>query len=67
MYSDSVKARIYKQAAEQMPKMFVLAAFGGADIKQSIQTFFSLWEKYEAQFTEADLKIVQLINMQDRG
>ena len=66
-YSNGIAARIYKQAAERMPSLLLLAAFSKKDVVQNMQGFMDNWERAESRFTKDDLALLEQIDAKDRG
>jgi hypothetical protein len=44
------------QAAQQIPRLLVVSAFGQSAVKQSILTFMEQWEEAERSLSDDDVK-----------
>ena len=46
------------QAAQQIPRLLVVSAFGQSAVKQSILTFMEQWEEAERSLSDDDVKLI---------
>jgi hypothetical protein len=58
-YSQHRAARIYKHAADQMPKMILDAAFGEEHVASAMGAFFAQWEQAEETLSDDDVRILE--------
>ena len=66
-YSQSVTASVYKIAAQNMPRLIVMAAFGQEEVKVNMQYFMEQLERAERTLTQADVAMLDNIMAKDRG
>jgi len=66
-FSKHVSSQIYKHAAERMPKLILEAAFGNAEVAQSMRKFMAQWMAAELNVSNGDLELLDQISTKDRG
>ncbi len=66
-YAKSNQARIYKRAAEQMPRLLLVATFGDEQVTQNLQYFMRQLEQAEGNLDKNDLRLVSNVTGKDRG
>ena len=66
-YSKTTKSKIYRTAAEQMPRLILEAAFGDSAVARHMQSFMKEWEEAETSVKGEDLRMLQHIEKKDRG
>ena len=66
-YSNSVTSKVYKKAAEQMPRLLLVSAFGHEDVSQNVKYFLEQLEHAENQLSNEELAVVENIVAKDRG
>jgi hypothetical protein len=66
-YSNSVKSRIYKKAAEQMPRLLLVSAFGHEDVAQNVKYFLEQLEHAENVLSNEELAVIDNLMAKDRG
>jgi hypothetical protein len=66
-YSKSSKALAYKQAANRLPDLVSLSAFGDDDICEHMRVFMDLVEAADKRLTQDERNIVLMLDRKDRG
>ncbi len=66
-YSQSVTASVYKIAAQNMPRLILMAAFGQEEVKTNMQYFMEQLERAEHTLSKADVAMLDNISSKDRG
>ncbi len=66
-YSKSSKALAYKQAADRLPDLVSISAFGGDDICEHMRVFMDLVEAADTRLTQDERNIVLMLDRKDRG
>jgi hypothetical protein len=66
-YSKSLTALTYKQAAQRMPRLILMSAFGEAELAQNMVYFLEHLEQAERLLTEKDLRLLENVMVKDRG
>jgi hypothetical protein len=66
-YSSTVKSKIYRTAADQMPRLIMEAAFGDSTVGRHMQSFMKEWEEAEVTVNREDMRMLRHIERKDRG
>jgi hypothetical protein len=66
-YSKSLTAKTYREAAERMPRLLLLSAFGDAELAGNMKYFLEHLEEAERRISEADLELLAGVMPKDRG
>ncbi len=67
VYSRTYRARVYRGAADRMPKLLVLAAFTQPAVVRSMWAFMAQWEHAEETMPDDYLEMVKSLDLKDRG
>jgi hypothetical protein len=67
VYSKTVTARIYREAADSIPRLILVAAFGQPEIVRSMQSFMQQWEQAEHSLTGDSADMIEYLDEKDRG
>jgi hypothetical protein len=67
VYSRTNRAKVYRGAADRMPKLLVLAAFTEPAVVRSMWAFMAQWEHAEETMPDDYLTMLHGLDVKDRG
>ena len=66
-YSRSLTAKTYREAAERMPRILLMSAFGNAELGSNMKFFLEHLEEAEKKISDTDLELLAGVMPKDRG
>jgi hypothetical protein len=67
VYSRTNRAKVYRSAADRMPKLLVLAAFADPAVVRSMWAFMAQWTRAEETMPDDLIELLESLDMKDRG
>jgi hypothetical protein len=67
VYSKTTAAFIYRQAAERMPRLLLVAAFAESEAVNNMRSFMDSWRKAEEMLSDEDVKVLDVLDKKDLG
>ena len=66
-YSKSLTAKTYRQAAQRMPRLILMSAFGESELAENMVDFLEHLEQAEHSIPDNELRYLENISVKDRG
>jgi hypothetical protein len=67
VYSKTTAAFVYRQAAERIPRLLLVAAFAGNESVYKMRSFMESWITAEEMLSDEDVKIIDALDEKDLG